>query len=133
VARARTDLVRLGGKRRQAPSFFNDLTGWECSASSFHLEDSVPAAISTVDDAPVISVEDQRTLLLHGWAFTMRVCQLVYALDPPAPVRCIIGANETNATFRFHCIRPGEQWNTPDLNLYRLDKMIVVDVQSPAA
>ncbi|MEI8407202.1 MULTISPECIES: hypothetical protein [unclassified Kribbella] len=46
----------------------------------------------------------------------------------PGPVRCIVGANETNATFRFHQIRPGESWNRPDLNSYRLERIVVVDI-----
>ncbi|WP_433419714.1 hypothetical protein ACQP1V_06180 [Microtetraspora malaysiensis] len=112
-----------------APSFCNDLTAWECADSSFHLEDFVPVEVATVNGAPMISEDDQRILLLHGVAFALKFSQLVYALDPPSPVRCIIGANETNATFRFHAIRPGEHWNAPDLDSYRFDKMIVVDVE----
>ncbi|MBX6383203.1 MAG: hypothetical protein IRZ07_09560 [Microbispora sp.] len=101
---ARADSV---GKAEGAPSFFRDLTAWECADSSFHLEDFVPVEVATVDDAPFIAEDDQRILLLHGLAFARRFCRLVYALDPPSPVRCIIGANETNATFRFHLlVRP---------------------------
>ncbi|WP_327151129.1 hypothetical protein [Nocardia sp. NBC_01329] len=55
--------------------------------------------------------------------------RLVYELDSPAAVRFIVGANETNATFRFHRIRSGECWNRPNLDEYRQDKMIVVDVE----
>ena len=112
-----------------APSFFKDLTAWECSDSSIHLEDVVPVDVRTVDDAPVINEDDQRILLQHGVAFALEFSQLVYALDPPSPVRCILGANETNVTFRFHQIRPGESWNVPDLDSYRLDKMIVIDIE----
>lgn len=112
-----------------APSFFKDLTAWECSASSFHLEEFVPVGVDIVDDAPVISEDDQRILLTHGVAFALEFGRLVYALDPPSPVRCIVGANETNATFRFHQIRPGESWNLPDLDGYRLDKMVVIDIE----
>lgn len=116
-----------------APSYFNDLTGWECSDSSFHLEDSVAVDVETVDGAPVISQEDQRTLLLHGLSFALAFSRLVYALDPPSPVRCVVGANETNATFRFHQIRPGESWNLADLDGYRQDKMIVLDIEPAGA
>lgn len=49
-----------------APSFFNDLTAWECADSSFHLEDVVPVDVLTVDNAPVISEDDQRILLLQA-------------------------------------------------------------------
>ena len=111
-----------------APSFFPDLTAWECSDSSFHLEDAVPVDVVTVDDAPVVSEAAQRTLLIQGFGFGIRFARLVRDLDEPGPVRCIIGANDTNATFRFHQIRPGESWNHPDLDSYELDKLIVIDV-----
>lgn len=111
-----------------APAFFNDLTAWECSDSSFHLEDHVPVQVAVVDDAPQITEDDQRVLLRHGIAFALEFGRLVYGLDQPGPVRCIVGANETNATFRFHQIRPGESWNQPDLNSYRLERIVVVDI-----
>ena len=59
----------------------------------------------------------------------LEFCRLVQALEPPAPVRCIIAVNDTNGTFRFHQIRPGESWNSPDLDAHREDKMIVVDIE----
>lgn len=107
----------------------DDLTGWESTDSSFHLEDSVPVAKAIVDGAPMISEDGQRTLLLHGIAFALEFSRLVYSLDPTGPVRCILAANETNATFRFHQIRPGELWNLPDLDGYRHDRMVVLDIQ----
>ncbi|WP_432847108.1 hypothetical protein ACQPXB_40690 [Amycolatopsis sp. CA-161197] len=112
-----------------APSFFPDLTFWECSDSSFHLEDFVQVDVATVDDQPFISEDDQRLLLMHGVALAREMSRAVYALEPPSPVRCIIGANETNATFRFHQIRAGEYWNLPDLDSYRQDKMVVIDIE----
>jgi hypothetical protein len=115
-----------------APSFFNDLTAWECADSSFHIEDFVSVDVATVDNAPLISDGDQRTLLVQGFAFALQFSRLVYALSPPSPVRCIVAANDTNATFRFHQIRQGESWNTPDLDSYPQDKMIVLDIE-PAA
>jgi hypothetical protein len=113
-----------------APSFFPDLTGWECADSSFHLEDEVPVAVTMTEESePRISEDDQRVLLSHGIAFAAGFARLVYALVPPGPVRCIIAANETNATFRFHQIRPGERWGLPDLDRFQLDKVIEVDTQ----
>jgi len=117
------------GSAAGAPSFFNDLTAWECADSSFHIEEFVSVDVATVDDAPLISDSNQRVLLLHGLAFALQFSRLVYALDPPSPVRGIIGANDTNATFRFHQVRQAEQWNTSDLDSYRQDKMIVVDIE----
>jgi hypothetical protein len=117
------------GAAAGAPSIFNDLTAWECADSSFHIEDFVPVDVAVVDDAPLISDADQRLLLIHGVAFAFQFSRLVYALVPPSPVRCIIGANDTNATFRFHQVRQGEQWNPSDLDSYRQDKMIVLDIE----
>ena len=112
-----------------APSFFPDLTAWECSDSSFHLEDLVAVTVEIVEDAPVISESDQRVLLQHGITFALRFSRLVHELEVPTPVRCIVSANETNATFRFHQIRPNETWNQPDLDEYRLEKIVVLDVK----
>jgi len=116
------------GNAEGAPSFFPDLTAWECSDSSFHLEDFVPVDAATVNDAPVIDEADQRTLLLYGLNFTLRFARLVHGLDEPTAVRCIIGANETNATFRFHQVREGEHWNPPDLDRYQQDRLIVASI-----
>jgi hypothetical protein len=106
-----------------------DLTGWECADSSFHLEDAVPVDVPAIDGVPALSEDHQRVLLLQGLAFALEFSRLVYALDPPSPVRCILSANETNATFRFHQIRPGESWNAPDLDGYRFEKMVVIDIE----
>src|SRR6516165_2956200 len=42
----------------------------------------------------------RKFLLRHGFAVTLEFCRLVQALEPPAPVRCIIAVNDTNGTFR---------------------------------
>jgi hypothetical protein len=113
-----------------APGMFQDLTGWECAESSFHLEDFVPVEVRIVNGCePRISEDDQRVLLRQGVAFGLAVRQAAYALEPPVPVRCIISVNETNGTFRFHQVRPGEHWNLPELDTYRLDKMVVLDIE----
>lgn len=122
--------VASPGNADGAPPVFPDLTGWECAHSSFHLEDEVPVAVTLTEESePRISEDDQRLLLLHGMVFALGFARLVYALDPPGPVRCIVAANETNATFRFHQIRPGERWNLPDLDQYHLDKVIEIDTE----
>ncbi|GLY70402.1 hypothetical protein Atai01_70210 [Amycolatopsis taiwanensis] len=86
---------------------------------------------STADEEPVISEEDQALLLRHGLSFGLEVVRLVNELDEPVPVRCIIGTNTTNGTFRFHRARPGEAWHTADLDAYShgwsVQKLIVVD------
>lgn len=85
-----------------------------------------------MDGAPLIGDDDQRILLTQGLAFALQFSRLVYALDPPSPVRCIVNANDTNGTFRFHQIRRGERWNLPDLDAYRRDKVIVLDIEPDA-
>lgn len=110
-----------------APSFFPDLTAWECGDSSFHLEDHVPVDVATVDGEPRIAEDGQRLLLLHGVALALEFGRLVHGLARPCPVRCVTGANETNATFRFHRIRPGESWHHPDLDGYQDSKLVVAD------
>lgn len=117
------------GAAEGAPSIFDNLTEWECADSSFHIEDFVDVDIASVDNAPVVTESDQQLLLTHGLAFAWQFSRLIYALDPPAPVRCILAANNTNATFRFHQIRPDEYWNRPDLDWYERDKMIVLDIE----
>ncbi|MFD9079556.1 hypothetical protein [Streptomyces erythrochromogenes] len=117
------------GDTDDAPSTFADLTGWECADSSLHLEDHVPVGVRIVDDAPQIPEDGQRTLLLHGIACALEFPRLVAALDRPSPVRCIVSAGETNATFRFHQVRAGESWNHPDLDGYRTEKMVVLDFE----
>jgi hypothetical protein len=60
------------GNADVAPSFFPDLTGWECSDSSFHLEDEVPVAVTLAEESePRINEGDQRVLLSHGIAFAL--------------------------------------------------------------
>jgi hypothetical protein len=118
------------GDAARAPSSLPDLTAWECADSSFHLEDAVPVTVET-DDAgqPSIDAADQRLLLLQGVALALELRRLVHALTPPASVRCIISVNDTNGTFRFHQVRAGEDWNRPNLDGYRLDKLVVVDIE----
>lgn len=131
----RGDVLTWSGSAEDAeaaPGIFGDLTGWECAHSSFHLEDHVRADIAIIDGAPLISEDDQNLLLLHGLALALRFRALVCALEQPTPVRCIVAANSTNATFRFHQIRPGERWNVPRLDSYQSEKVVVVDIE-PAA
>jgi len=33
------------------------------------------------------------------------------------------------ATFRFHQIRPGEDWTAGDLDGYQMEKVIVLDIE----
>ncbi|NUP53552.1 MAG: hypothetical protein HOW97_40455 [Catenulispora sp.] len=111
-----------------APGRFADLTLWECSASSFHLDDVVPVQVGHLDDGePVIGEADQVLMLRHGLGFAYEVVRLVGELPVPVPVRCVIGADSTGGTFRFHRARLGESWLAADLDAYRRQKIIAVD------
>jgi hypothetical protein len=81
-----------------------------------------------VDAVPVLDRDDRGDG--QRLAFAMRFAGLVRGLPEPAPVRCIINANETCATFRFHQVRPGETWHQEDLDSYEFDRMIVIDIDS---
>ena len=115
-----------------APASFQDLTGWECFDSSFHLDDLVPVDVAIVDGEPVISDADELVLLRQGLAFALEFSRAVNALWPRSPVRCIVASNVGGATFRFHQIRPGEDWTSGDLDQYEMEKVIVLDIE-PAA
>src|SRR5262249_42092444 len=58
-----------------------------------------------------------------GPGLALELSSAVYALWPPSPVRCIIASNVGGATFRFHQIRPGEDWNVSDLDEYLMEKV----------
>lgn len=105
------------GRAEDAPSVFKDLTAWECADSSVQLED-------------LVAETDQRILLLHGVAFAREFSRSALALDPPSRVRCVLSANETHVTFRFHQIRQGEDWTQPDLDRYSPEKMVVLDIET---
>jgi hypothetical protein len=124
--RAACGIVRRGkvltwadstSRAEDAPSVFRDLTAWECADSSFHLED-------------LVAEPDQRTLLLHGVAFAREFSRSALALDPPSKVRCILSADETHVTFRFHQIRQGEDPYQPDLDRYSPEKVVVLDIET---
>ncbi|WP_446224215.1 hypothetical protein ACTWPB_03055 [Nocardia sp. IBHARD005] len=62
-----------------APGRFQDLTGWGCSHTDFHLEDFVPVDI-TYAEGPIIGVDAQRILLRQGIALAREVGRLAAAI-----------------------------------------------------
>jgi hypothetical protein len=131
----RGEVVAWKGDAHRAlatPDSFTDLTGWECSVNSFHLEDEIPVGVTMSDQGePSISEEDQALLLRQGVFLALEVCRLAAGLTRPIEVRCIVAANQTNGTFRFHKIRPGENWLLEDLDGYQKDKIAVFDLCHP--
>jgi hypothetical protein len=106
-----------------------DVTAYECQATSFHLEDHAPVTVEILDDGePRISEDDQVTLLNLGLQVADTVAHLVRQLPEPVPVRCTISAGSTNGTFRLHQLRPDQSWTADDLDRYREEKLITVDI-----
>jgi hypothetical protein len=126
-------LIWAGTQTQQFPdhSHFPDLTGWECFANSFHLDGPVPVPQPLSEEEMDLEPdrEGQVLLLRQGFAFALEVAQLVRALDPPVPVRCLVSVSGVQGTFRFHVIRDGESWHAPDLDSYRDEMLLVVDAE----
>lgn len=113
-----------------SPGDFPDLTGWECFINSFHLHEVVPVERQFAGNGDSwFSDEDQVVLLRHGVAFALEICRMVAGLDPRIALRCVVAATRTNGTFRFHRVREGESWASTDLNDYRSEKVVVVDME----
>ncbi|WP_406312885.1 hypothetical protein OHA77_30745 [Streptosporangium sp. NBC_01639] len=106
---------------------WQDLSGYEWHVNAFHLEDHAPVQVADLDGQPRISHEDQIVLLRLGLVVADGVFGLVRVLPEPVPVRCVIGANETCAVFRFHQIRSGDDWIDGPLKQDGPDMMVVVD------
>jgi hypothetical protein len=109
-----------------------DLTQYECQATSFHLDDHAPVTVTEVDGEPWIDRDDRVIMLRLGLKLASEVGRLVRGLAEPASVRCIISAGSTNGTFRFHQLRGGRSWLVENLDDYREEMMITVDMV-PAA
>ncbi|MFF2550588.1 hypothetical protein ACFVUS_06285 [Nocardia sp. NPDC058058] len=112
-----------------APADFGDLTGWESAHTALHLDDFVPVTISDSDGQPRIGPDDQRELLRQGIALAFEIGRLAAELPVPQSIRCVVSANDTNGTFRFHRIRAGESWHDADLDSYESDHVVVLDFQ----
>ncbi|MFB7716075.1 hypothetical protein [Nocardia sp. NPDC056100] len=110
-----------------APADFGDLTGWECAHTVLHLDDFVPVTVSQEGGEPLIGPDDQRELLRQGIVLAREIGRLAGELAVPQSIRCVISANDTNGTFRFHRIRSGESWHDADLDKYETDHVVVMD------
>lgn len=128
----RAGAVMFAGRPgRPGPEQSGDLTGWECGVNSFHLEDLVPTSVPVVDGRPAIPARYQRELLQQGLTLGWELCALGRGLPEPVALRCIASVGDGNGTFRFHRIRPGQQWLHPDLDGYLLERVVVVESELP--
>jgi hypothetical protein len=75
----------------------------------------------------------QVLMLRHGLGFAFEVVRLVRELPGFVAVRCIIGANDSNGTFRFHRARAGDVWIGPDLDGFELEQLVTVERDPPAS
>ncbi|MGK4579241.1 hypothetical protein [Kitasatospora sp. HPMI-4] len=116
-----------GRQERPGPQQLGDLTGWECGVNCFHLEDLVPVRVRVADGQPAIDAHCQRELLQQGLTLGWELCDLGRGLPEPVALRCIASVSGSSGTFRFHRIRPGEEWLHPDLDGYLLDRLVVVE------
>lgn len=113
------------------PGRYGDLTGWECAVNAFHLEDEVPVTVEvSAGGEPSIARDAQVVLLRQGLALGMALCRSAARLEPSVALRCLVAVGGTNATFRFHRVRVGEDWVAADLDGY-VSEMVAV-VESPS-
>lgn len=106
---------------------YHDLTGWECFVNELHLDEHLQGA----DAANGLDLDAQRAVLVCGLAATLVLHQHARQLPVPPSIRCITATNASGATFRFHQIRPGEQWLDGDLDNYTNEALLVIDWQPP--
>jgi hypothetical protein len=122
---------RADAEAAMARGVSEELSGWECSVSSLHLEDEVPLPAdggALRDDGELgFSAAEQVLMLRHGLGFAFEVVRLVRELPESVGVRCIVGANDSNGTFRFHRARAADIWMGPDLDGFELEQLVVVE------
>lgn len=69
-------------------------------------------------------------MLRQGVVLSRIVHALARRLPDRPPVRCITAVIESNGTFRFHQIRPGEEWlRLDDLDTYTGELLVVIDAR----
>ncbi|MEU9508226.1 hypothetical protein AB0D32_18340 [Micromonospora sp. NPDC048170] len=107
---------------------FTELTYRETQRNSWHLDDH-PVIHVDIDDegAPHISYEHQLHMLKQGVLLSRVIIGLAANLPDRPPICCITSANDTNGTFRFHQLRPGEAWLHDDLDKYTQEMIIVIE------
>jgi hypothetical protein len=107
---------------------FAELTYRETQRNSWHLDDHSAIHVEIDDEGtPHISYEHQLHMLKQGVLLSRLVLDLAAGLPDRPPICCITGTNDTNGTFRFHQLRPGEAWLLDDLDQYAQEMLIVIE------
>jgi hypothetical protein len=106
----------------------DDETGFECSLSKIHVEDFV------ADDLPLSD------LARLGIAYALRLRDALLRSVLSGTFRIIVDAQLPNpdldvhdsvCTVRFHKARPGQVWLDDDLDVYKLNAVLVIELQVP--
>jgi hypothetical protein len=104
------------------------LTGWETGHNWVPLEGFIGVHSNALYGLDKLTEAQERLLLRHGFDFLVKFSALARALDPPVPIRCILAGSEDSVTFRFHQIRPAENWDPDGPWSFRPEKLIVADL-----
>jgi hypothetical protein len=98
------------GKR----SDFPDSTGYECFANHVHIDD-------------FLSQRKPECLVEQAFALASSLSTRLREIAVDFAFRFIVAANSDGCTLRFHTIRPGERWESENLELYANEAVAIID------
>ena len=113
--------VHLRGNARLED--FPDRTGYECFVNHIHVEDYFDEDGSS----------DLLARLGQGIAFANNLKERLSAFSANENFRLIVSSDESSCSVRFHVIRDGEEWLSPDLNRYQQEAILVIDTCTPGS
>lgn len=88
-----------------------DRTGFECFINHFH-----------------IPFEDTRESLVHCLDYVAALECALSSTPLAGPFRVILAISDRDCTVRFHRIRPNENWIDENLEMYKSEALLVLDV-----
>ena len=101
--------LRRGAKAASLAGF-PDRTGLECFVNHFHISEAVKGT-------DLLALQEQGLLSAYG---------LRNALSKHGLFNIIVAVADAECTVRFHAVRPGESWLSPDLNSYEHEGLLVI-------
>ena len=99
------------------PESFPDLTGYEAFVNHVHIDDHLDGGLAS----------DSSALLTHGLAFTRRLEALLSR--EARPTELVLSVDEMSASVRFYTWRPDQPYLADDLEGYRDEAILVIDVR----
>jgi hypothetical protein len=102
---------------------FPDRTGYECFVNHIHVEDYFD------EDGSF----GQIARLGQGIAFANDLKERLSSFSADENFRLIVSSDESSCSVRFHVIRNGEEWLSPDLNSYQQEAILVLDTGTPGS